>query len=151
MKFQPITQEEAETIAHWSYPDPYSFYDITADEEDYEEFISEEKRNPHTYSVHHEGRLIGFLTCTPTGKGLDIGLGLHPEWTGRGKGQDFIKQGLEFAEKKYDPSIFTLSVAQFNSRAIKVYKKVGFVPVKEFMQPTNGDVFPFIKMEKAVM
>ncbi|TGB02670.1 GNAT family N-acetyltransferase [Halobacillus salinus] len=149
MKLQPITQEEAEMIAQWSYPEPYSFYDITADAEDYEEFISEEDRNPHTYSVYQEDELIGFFTFTPTGEGIDVGLGMHPEWTGKGRGREFIERGLQFAEKEYAPSMFTLSVAQFNERAIKVYEKVGFVYVEEFMQPTNGSIFPFIRMKKS--
>ncbi|MCA0971107.1 GNAT family N-acetyltransferase [Halobacillus litoralis] len=149
MRIQPITQEEAERIAHWKYPEPYSFYDMTADEEDYEEFISEEKRNPDTYSVHVEEELIGFFTFTPIEGSLDVGLGLRPDWTGQGKGRPFIENGLKFAEEKYNPSAFTLSVAKFNTRAIKAYEKNGFIETEEFMQPTNGDVYPFVKMKKS--
>lgn len=47
-----MNQQEAEVIAEWSYPEPYDFYDMKADPEDYEEFISPDQRNPHTYSVY---------------------------------------------------------------------------------------------------
>lgn len=74
---------------------------------------------------------------------------MHPNDTGQGKGRIFIERGLKFAEEMYAPSAFTLSVAQFNARAISSYEKIGFVKVREFMQPTNGDVYPFIQMKKS--
>ncbi|MBA2175177.1 GNAT family N-acetyltransferase [Halobacillus locisalis] len=144
-----MNQEEAEIVADWTYPEPYQFYDMKADEEDYEEFISPEQRNPHTYSVYEGDALIGFFTFTPVEGEVDIGLGMRPVDTGHGKGQVFIERGLQFAEEMYAPKAFTLSVAQFNTRAISVYEKIGFVKVREFMQPTNGDVYPFIQMKKS--
>lgn len=59
---------------------------------------------------------------------------------------EFLKAGIEFAESKYAPQKIMLSVATFNQRAVKVYRKIGFEEVDTFMQDTNGDSFEFLKM-----
>ncbi|QAS53234.1 GNAT family N-acetyltransferase [Halobacillus litoralis] len=146
-----MTQDEAETIAAWKYPPPYNFYDMTADEEDYEEFIHPEKRSRHTYSVYDRHQLIGFFTINPLGeRTVDIGLGMHPQLTGRGKGKAFLEQGLGFVNHQYQADSFTLSVAAFNQRAISVYEKAGFCRKETFIQATNGGKFEFVKMEKNI-
>lgn len=53
-----------------------------------------------------------------------IGLGMKPNLTGRGKGVEFVKAGIAYAKSKYNPKQIILSVAIFNQRAIKVYKKM---------------------------
>lgn len=72
---------------------------------------------------------------------------MKPELTGRGNGLEFTKVGVEYAVLKYNPQEITLSVATFNERAIKVYKKAGFTAVATFMQDTNGSRFEFLKMK----
>lgn len=58
----------------------------------------------------------------------------------------FLKAGIDFAELIYKPQKITLSVATFNQRAIKVYRRIGFEEVDTYMQDTNGDSFEFLKM-----
>lgn len=60
---------------------------------------------------------------------LDIGLGLNSYFCGKGLGRDFLELGLEFAKHKFNVKDFRLTVAQFNQRAIKVYKNIGFANV----------------------
>ncbi|KHE67478.1 GNAT family N-acetyltransferase [Halobacillus sp. BBL2006] len=147
MEWIRMPQEDAEMIATWKYPEPYSFYDMTADEEDYEEFIHPEKRSEHTYSVYEDGKLIGFFTIIPTDSlTVDLGLGLRPDLTGKGYGRRFLEEGIEFAKFHYSTEKFTLSVAAFNKRAIEVYRRVGFRKIKVFMQSTNGSEYEFVKM-----
>jgi ribosomal-protein-alanine N-acetyltransferase len=150
MKWKRMPQEDAEVIATWKYPYPYSFYDMTADEEDYEEFIHHETRSEHTYSVYDDEKLIGFFTIAPIDSlTVDLGLGLHPDLTGKGYGQRFLEEVIEFAKCYYSAEKFTLSVAAFNKRAIEVYRRGGFRKIKMFMQPTNGSEYEFVKMIKS--
>ncbi|MGE6752919.1 GNAT family N-acetyltransferase [Rossellomorea sp. NPDC071047] len=146
--FQIITQEQAEHIAYnWKYDGEFAFYDLTADEEDLAEFIDGEQRGNSTYAVLHHGEMIGFYTFNVLNEStIDIGLGMHPNLTGKGKGEAFTKAGVDFSITRYAPENLTLSVAAFNNRAIKVYKKVGFVPIGTFIQETNGSRYEFIKM-----
>ncbi|WP_079528497.1 GNAT family N-acetyltransferase [Halobacillus hunanensis] len=150
IQFHPITQDEAEEVVEWHYQGEYSFYDMKEGKEDYEEFIDPEQRSKHTHSAWRDGELIGFLTNTPVDVDtIDIGLGMHPDLTGKGEGQLFLRKGLQFVYENYAPLKITLSVAVFNKRAIKVYERAGFAVVKSFQQPTNGSIYEFVKMEKA--
>ncbi|MCA1010983.1 GNAT family N-acetyltransferase [Halobacillus halophilus] len=145
-----MLQKEAEEIARWKYNGIYSFYDITADEEDYQEFINEETRGKHAFSVYEGEQLIGFYSIIPEGsETVDLGLGLRPDMTGQGIGGPFLQKALEYAQIHYGARSFTLSVATFNERAIRVYEKAGFKVVQTFIQPTNGSEYEFVKMRKA--
>ena len=48
----------------------------------------------------------------------------------------------------HETNEFILNVAEFNKRAITVYKKVGFIEIEKYLQKTNGGEFNFIKMKK---
>ena len=96
------------------------------------------------------GELVGFLAFNKVERGLDLGLGLRPDLTGRGLGLGFVNAGLEFAKSQFSPKVIQLRVAAFNERAIKVYKRVGFIEVERFLNRTNGGEFDFIRMELAI-
>lgn len=61
--FRPLSQRNALEIANeWKYDGIYSFYDMTADAEDYEEFVDETLRNQNDhYEVLENGALVGFF------------------------------------------------------------------------------------------
>lgn len=146
--FSKMSQQQAENIAsNWHYEDEYSFYDVDADEEDLIEFLDPKQREDIYYIVREEDEEIGFFSFDCKAGAVDIGLGMKPELTGQGLGLEFFKAGLKFAISQFTPNEITLSVATFNDRAIKVYKKAGFEPGEIFMQDTNGSRFEFLKMK----
>ncbi|MGM0896497.1 MAG: GNAT family N-acetyltransferase [Bacillota bacterium] len=147
--FQKMTQEQAEDIAaNWRYEGKYSFYDMDADPEDLKEFLDPEKRADSYFVVLHNNELAGFYSFHQTDEErVDIGLGMKPDLTGRGRGVAFLEAGLQFTKTSYHPKKITLSVAAFNKRAIKVYENLGFREVESFVQATNGGRFDFVKME----
>lgn len=146
--FNKMSLEQAENIAsNWHYDGKYSFYDFAADEEDLAELLNPRERGDKYYIVEKGNEEIGFFCFENEGDSVDIGLGMKPELTGRGMGLEFLKAGLNYAISKYNPKAITLSVATFNERAIKVYKKAGFESVMTFMQDTNGSRFEFLKMK----
>lgn len=148
-QFSVLTQEQAEKIAYnWHYEDDYSFYDMEADKEDLDEFLDPDERGNSTFAVTKENELVAFISiCEVADKTLDIGLGMRPDLTGKGNGFEFLMACIAFIQKEYKPEKITLSVATFNQRAIKLYRKVGFKEVETFMQDTNGSTFEFLKME----
>ncbi|MFB1050384.1 GNAT family N-acetyltransferase [Paraliobacillus sp. JSM ZJ581] len=147
-QFNKLSQEQAEHIAfNWKYERAYSFYNMTADEEDLTEFLNPLQRGDKYFIVTKGNEEVGFFCFENEGESIDIGLGLKPELTGRGIGLEFLKVGLDYAMSKYNPIEITLSVATFNERAIKVYKKAGFESTENFMQDTNGSCFEFLKMK----
>jgi [ribosomal protein S18]-alanine N-acetyltransferase len=150
-RFKVISQEDAETIALWHYPEPFSFYDWAADQDDLAELLDSEARGEAYAAVEDEaGALVGYFSFKPRPAGiLEIGLGLHPEKTGRGHGGAFLGAGLEYARRRFAPEQFSLSVATFNGRAITVYERAGFAPVRVYMHSTNGGEWEFVEMRRS--
>ena len=137
-----ITRADAQAISRWRYDEPYSVYDgnpasVTALLEPHYSYHS-------VHDAHKE--LVGYFCFgedaqIPAGKrlglyeredALDIGLGMRPDLTGQGLGQEFVYAGLRFAKEMYYPRVFRLTVATFNRRAIRVYERAGFEPVETF-------------------
>ena len=65
---------------------------------------------------------------------------MTPDLVGKRLGLGFVLAGLEFAEERFAPSGFRLTVATFNERAIRVYERAGFRR-KETFSSDKGDSF----------
>ncbi|GAA5416097.1 hypothetical protein Pryu01_01129 [Paraliobacillus ryukyuensis] len=147
-QFTTITQAQVEMIAfHWHYDGIYSFYDMESDPEDLVEFTDPNARG-NVFAVTSDDALAGFLSIEQRESNtVEIGLGMRPDLTGIGLGADFLAQCLAFIQTTFSPERITLAVATFNQRAIKTYRKIGFVDRETFMQATNGDTYEFVRME----
>jgi [ribosomal protein S18]-alanine N-acetyltransferase len=149
-RFRPMSQADAESMALWHYPEPFSFYDPAADANDLAELLDPALRGDAYVAVEDElADLVGYFSFKPQGpETLQVGLGLHPDRTGRGLGERFVEAGLEYARGRFHPDQFVLSVASFNRRAITVYERAGFAPVRVYMHSTNGGLWEFIEMQR---
>ena len=148
--YLPMDESTAREIAdEWKYPPPYDFYDMTADPDDYQEFITPALWPEFSLQVRQKGQLIGFLSGGVVDEGgfVEIGLGLRPDLTGRGLGRDFMRRNLDWIQQEYPDTEIRLSVASFNQRAIKVYESSGFHVVRHFTQATNGGEYDFVEMK----
>ncbi|MBW3083104.1 GNAT family N-acetyltransferase [Bifidobacterium phasiani] len=112
---KPLTQEHALEIAdEWKYDGEYAFYDMTADVEDYEEFVDEDLRNRNDhYEVWENDRLIGFFCVVKEDRSIEIGLGMRPDMCGKGMGRRFVGRIVEFIEEHYRFDRLVMSVASF--------------------------------------
>jgi [ribosomal protein S18]-alanine N-acetyltransferase len=138
----PITRADAQAISRWRYDGPYSAYNGNPAS------VASLLEPRYLYhSVHDDpGELVGYFCYgedarVSTGRrlglyeredALDIGLGMRPDLTGQGLGEEFVNAGLRHALDAYSPPAFRLTVATFNRRAINVYRRVGFEPVETF-------------------
>lgn len=147
-QYRKMNRADAMEICYqWKYDGIYSFYDMTEDEEDLAEFLKSENWSRY-FSVILNEALIGFLMYNIVDDNVFIGLGIKPDHTGKGSGQRFIESGLVFFQTLpalKDRSI-RLCVAEFNTRAIKVYKRIGFKVYEHYIQHTNGAEYPFVRM-----
>ena len=73
---------------------------------------------------------------------------MRPDLTGQGLGLEYLLAGLEFAEERFSPGRFTLSVATFNERAILVYERAGFRRGTVYTHHTNGGDYLFLSMAR---
>jgi RimJ/RimL family protein N-acetyltransferase len=155
---EPITPCDAQAISRWRYGGSYSIYDGDPTSVD---ALLEPRFSYH--SVYDErgdlvgyfcfgedarvaaGRRLGVYEIEPA---LDIGLGMRPDLTGRGLGEEFVHAGLRFARKTYAPPAFRLTVATFNRRAIRVYERTGFESVETFGALTRGTEREWLLMRR---
>jgi ribosomal-protein-alanine N-acetyltransferase len=148
--FKQLSQQDAEAIAQWRYPEPYSFYDWSADVDGIRELLDPTLRGGAYWAVKdNSDELVGHFSFKPKGdRTLEIGLGLRPDLTGRGLGGSFVAAGLDFAREQFEPEQFVLAVATFNERAIKVYERAGFALVRVYMHATGGAEWEFLEMSR---
>jgi hypothetical protein len=94
-RFRLMSQADAEAIARWQYPAPFSFYDWTSDPDDLAELLDPTARGDDYVAVEDEARsLIGFFHYKrPHGARLEIGLGLHPDGQDKVSVRAFSRQG----------------------------------------------------------
>ena len=153
--FSPMREQFAdEIIFHWHYDGIYSFYDMTADEEDLKIFTNIEYWKDTIFAVLDEnGELVGWSSFYIENEDVWISLGLKPQLTGRGLGKEFVSECVKFAKSHYklDEQTIKLDVALFNQRAIKVYKKAGFCNSKKIIKNTHIGEVDFLRMEKTLI
>ena len=146
---RPFRQADAEQIARWRYDGPYAFYDMENDPDDLAELLDPPQwENTYYAAVDTEGSLVGFYCFHQEGLTLELGLGMRPDLTGRGLGLNFLETGLAFARQRYSVETLRLSVAAINQRAIALYAKAGFKPIRAYKNQTNGGVFDFLEMAR---
>ena len=147
--FHQMDDVDANEVARWRYESPYDFYNSDADPADLAELLDPERREDSYFSVRDDGdRLVGFFQFECEGETVDFGLGLSPGLTGRGFGVEFVRAGLAFARERFSPVRFTLSVATFNVRAIRIYERAGFRRGEVYVHETNGGEHEFLRMER---
>ncbi|MEM0503907.1 MAG: GNAT family N-acetyltransferase, partial [Archaeoglobaceae archaeon] len=81
------------------------------------------------------GKIIGHLVIVPDDRNrVDLTIFVHQNYQNRGLGQEMMKLIIEYCKKAGFDGI-TLVTERTNSRAIHVYKKLGFeivAPYHEF-------------------
>lgn len=136
LRIVPLTREHAEDIVTWRYAPPYDVYDLVGAEPD--ELLLPELG---FHAVLAGDDLVGFRSFGPDGQvpgwdyddsALDTGGGLRPTLTGQGRGRAAIAAGLDFGREALAPAAFRVTVAAFNTRALRVVESLGFVRVATF-------------------
>ena len=148
--FEKVDLGAAMAIVGWKYPPPYHVYNLN----DSTLALARLVDGPY-FAARFDGELMGFF-CYGTaarlnGKKdselyssrayLDVGLGMHPAWCGRGKGLGFVRSGLLFARSQDWQGGFRLTVASNNTRARTVYARLGFEEIGRIVwdSPLNRD------------
>lgn len=153
MEVVPLTRDFAADICTWRYPPPYGCYDMTEADPD-------ELADPESgfFALLRGGELIGFRSFGSDGRvpgweydeaALDTGGGLRPELTGRGLGKTAIATGLAFGRAHFRPAAFRVTVAAFNTRALRTVTALGFNRVGSFNASTNGAAFEVLVRPEA--
>jgi ribosomal-protein-alanine N-acetyltransferase len=137
-----MTAAHAAEIVTWRYPPPYDCYDMNGADPG---FLA--SPGSGFFAVADQTGLIGFRSFGPDGQvpggvyddsALDTGGGLRPDLTGRGRGRQAIQTGLDFGQREFAPAAFRVTVASFNTRALRVVTALGFRSIGTFRASADG-------------
>ena len=98
-------------------------------------FSQELQRNPLSHlfvlRILHNSKesIVGFLVCWILNAELHINnIAIHPDCQGRGLGQNLMEFALDFGKKNHCRCA-ALEVRISNTRAIELYRRLGFVTI----------------------
>jgi len=152
--FAPMNEKHAnDIVTNWHYDDVYSFYDMAADEDDLRIFMDTKNWQDITKAaLNADDELVGWASFYTENDEFWLSLGLRPDLTGQGLGEEFVTQCVEYAASQYKLTKHTirLAVAVFNQRAIKVYQRTGFIETDRTIRDTHIGRVDFIEMEKHI-
>lgn len=124
-----FTEEHAIDVSKWKYTDEYSIYNLPPWEEIKNNNFSlsrEDKRKNFISFMNNNEELIGFINLLDEGDSVLFGIGIKPDYCGKGIGKEIIRLGLEECKNRYDDKPIVLEMRTFNIRAIKCYESQGF-------------------------
>ncbi len=146
---RPLSEENAREITTWRYDPPFDLYDLSP------KYLSGFLNPDYYYHqvLDQNGDLMGYCCFgldaqVPGGEYLindpeilDIGVGLKPELTGAGRGHEFVSAILEYANERFHPACFQVTVADFNQRSLKTFQNLGFKIKSSFIRELVEIVF----------
>jgi ribosomal-protein-alanine N-acetyltransferase len=138
--FAPMNEKYADDVANWRYDDVYSFYDMAADEDDLRILMDTRNWQNTIKAVLNENDEFW------------LSLGLRPDLTGQGLGEEFVSECVRHAILQYKliRNTIKFAVALFHQRAIKVYQRAGFVETNKIIRDTHIGQVDFIEMGKQI-
>jgi len=146
LEFRVPTKSDVEDILTWKFEGIYSFYDNDIDVNKME-WIKSIVDSDNDFAIYDEhNRLIGNCGFEYIDEFFCVGVQMRPDITGKGFGTEFVKAIVEFGKQKYNLEHIDLMVAKFNKRAIRVYEKLGFKVVEEFVNTIRGNDYDFMTM-----
>jgi len=174
-KFVSMNKEYAnEMIENWKYEAKYNIYDYVNEKED---LLDQSAWGHGKFAVlNQKNELVGELTIAFFEKEdeaseddgfikydevmknsnndyeLWIGWGLKPELCGKGNGKEFVEECIKFAVNKYSylGEYIRCGVAEFNKRAIKVYKRLDFKIFNKCTAEILGKEYKIVQMRKKI-
>lgn len=152
---QPLDKANARACAVWHYSAPLDFYNLNPNdiEKNVQYFLDPKKK---FYGIFEEQEFVGFCSFGEDGQvnggnysalGLDIGMGIRPDLIGQGRGSYYVEAVLNFASREFNPSMYRVTIAAFNQRALRVWYKAGFHSIDTFERKSQGVNFVILVRE----
>lgn len=144
-EFQPIDESSVRAILNWRYEPPYDFYNYLEGDANLHYLL--DPQNNFYKIVDKNDELVGYCSFGQDGQvtggdyyneALDVGMGIRPNLTGRGKGVEYANAVLEFGEGLLKPKAFRVTIAAFNKRALRVWQNLEFEQQQLFERSSDG-------------
>ncbi|MTI71711.1 MAG: GNAT family N-acetyltransferase [Firmicutes bacterium] len=148
IEFRKPTSKDGIDISTWKYQGIYSFYNNDKTEAKNQWALNIDKEDNTFVIYNKENELIGNCSFEYDDNKYMLGVQMKPQMTGKGMGTEIVKSILDFGRQRYNFQSIELLVAKFNKRAIRIYKKLGFYIIDEFIWNVNNEETEFIAMKK---
>jgi len=157
LKFQPLEKDYALAILNWHYAPPYDYYNFDADTVQEDLCYLLDPENAFYAILNRQGELEGYCSFRADGQvlggdyqleALDIGMGIRPDLTGQGHGEQYAQAVVKYGADRFGAQKLRVTIAKFNKRAQYVWEKLGFEQVEEFAKIDTGQ--KFVIMTRAV-
>ena len=146
--FSRMNESDAREVLAWRYDAPYDLYN--PDPGELEKDVRELNDPNNSYHVVRDenGSILAFYCYGEQARvdggdysedALDLGGASRPDLTGSGFGAAFIHLGMDLAEVVVAPTRFRVTIAAFNSRALRMCESAGFQRVQTFRGPQDTE------------
>lgn len=124
-RLAPLTADQGEAMAAWTYPGPWAVYDVSKPIDPAEGFWAvldgDEVVGFACFGV--EARVPGLLEQPGV---LDVGVGMRPDLTGQGRGRKFAQAVLDHGREVADARVLRAVVQDWNIRSRRLLATLGF-------------------------
>lgn len=145
-----LDERLAREICSWKYEGLYSVYNFCTWEEAVEKgygFSKKEVRDRDFYGFEYQDELIAYGRLLESDEAIYLGIGLKPEWCGKGYGKAIMTELIRIYGRKFQRLPLKLEVRVLNYRAIQLYTNMGFIIIDRYERETPSDNAEFYLME----
>jgi Acetyltransferases len=152
-----LTEKYAREICTWKYDDEYSVYNYPdwneASKQKWAITTADKRKNEFMaviIELGDEDLLGGYFRLLVHGQTVMVGLGLNPQFCGKGHGKRLMELIIQEFKKRFTNKILELEVRTFNKRAIQCYMAAGFSKIHTSVKntPIGTDTFLLMRYDK---
>jgi RimJ/RimL family protein N-acetyltransferase len=149
-QFSAMTVKAAHAIALWAYPPPYTLYNHEAEHRPAAVRSMLDATNQFMTITNSTGDRVGFCYFGNNAQvrggcyerpAIDIGMGMRSNLTGKGHGKDLVEAVLNYTIGCPPDSRMRVTIAEFNTRAQRVWEKAGLQEESTFVRASDGVAF----------
>ncbi|WXR60453.1 GNAT family N-acetyltransferase [Peptostreptococcaceae bacterium AGR-M142] len=129
IKIKNLKKEQVRSIFDWNYQGEYKVYNMPSMDLAIRNnigIVNDDKRDKEFFSLYENNDFIGYIRLIDLEDIISFGIGLKPNYCGKGYSNKVMPKILEYIKDNYNGKEIRLIVRSFNKRAIKVYDKYGF-------------------------
>lgn len=129
IKIKNLKKEQVRCIFDWNYQGEYKVYNMPSMDLAIRNnigIVNDDKRDKEFFSLYENNDFIGYIRLIDLEDIISFGIGLKPNYCGKGYSNKVMPKILEYIKDNYNGKEIRLIVRSFNKRAIKVYYRYGF-------------------------
>lgn len=146
-----MKEEYVKDICKWKYLGKYSVYNMMPFKKlvESQNSILDKEKSKNYFCYLKKKEVVGYTRIYLVDEDTAyVGIRVKPKYCGRGYGEYLLRDTINTARKKYPKYKIGLEVRTFNKRAIRLYKRIGFIKVNQLNKKDNdGNIIKFNLME----